>query len=74
MAPAPKAAVVVRRREENSKNIPAQAMAKRENPMSELRMKKVEKEKEEEEKLALSRHRTFEWLKQLSHASFPCEV
>lgn len=74
VAPAPKAAVVVRRREENSKNIPAQAMAKRENPMSELRMKKVEKEKEEEEKLALSRHRTFEWLKQLSHASFPCEV
>ncbi|XP_023543113.1 uncharacterized protein LOC111803076 isoform X1 [Cucurbita pepo subsp. pepo] len=30
-----------------------------------------EKEKEEQEKLALSRDRTFEWLKELSHASFP---
>ncbi|XP_038882249.1 uncharacterized protein LOC120073475 [Benincasa hispida] len=66
VAPAPKA-VVVRRRKVNGKNIPAQAMR-------ELRIKKVEKEKEEEEKLALSRQRTFEWLKELSHATFPCEA
>lgn len=68
VAPAPKAMVGVRRKG-NSKNIPAQATAKRE-----MRMKKVGKEKEEEEKLELSRHRTFEWLKELSHANFSCEV
>ncbi|XP_008440345.2 probable membrane-associated kinase regulator 1 [Cucumis melo] len=64
VAPAPKAMVVVRRKG-NGKNIPAK---------SELRMKKLGKEKEEEEKLELSRHRTFEWLKELSHANFSCEV
>lgn len=68
--------MVVRRRNENSKNIPARAMTRviREKAIRELRMKKIEKEKEEEKKLELSRHRTFEWVKELSHVTFPCEA
>lgn len=80
VAPEPKKAVVVVRRNGSSNKITAQAAtatAIREKAMRELRMKKVEKEKEQQEKLALSRHRTFEWLKELSlslsHATLPCD-
>ncbi|GAV58753.1 hypothetical protein CFOL_v3_02286 [Cephalotus follicularis] len=42
--------------------------AMKENKLQEL------KQKQQEGKRSMSRHRTFEWLKQLSHASYPDEA
>ncbi|XP_007047456.2 PREDICTED: probable serine/threonine-protein kinase DDB_G0272282 [Theobroma cacao] len=52
------------------------AMEEKKKLLQELKiMKKMkEKEKKQEGKQALSRHRTFEWLKELSHASYVDEA
>ncbi|XVF15463.1 hypothetical protein REPUB_Repub09cG0155800 [Reevesia pubescens] len=54
---------------EKDKAMSYAAMEEKKKLLQELKIKKKMKEKQEG-KQALSRHRTFEWLKELSHASY----
>ncbi|XVE87034.1 hypothetical protein DITRI_Ditri18aG0083400 [Diplodiscus trichospermus] len=58
---------------EKEKAMSHAAMEEKEKLLQELKIKKKMKEKQEG-KQALSRHRTFEWLKELSHASYVDET
>ncbi|XVF17566.1 hypothetical protein REPUB_Repub10bG0134400 [Reevesia pubescens] len=68
--------VVIKSNKNNNEKEKAMSYAAREEKkklLQELKIKKKMKEKEKEKKegkQALSRHRTFEWLKELSHASY----
>ncbi|XP_022741169.1 putative pre-mRNA-splicing factor ATP-dependent RNA helicase DHX16 [Durio zibethinus] len=72
--------IVIIKSNKNSENEKAKsyaALEEKKKLLQELMMKKKMKEKEKEKqegKQALSRHRTFEWLKELSHASYVDEA